>query len=231
MNTVLLNGIVGSTAYNLADSDSDVDRLGIFAVDTVELHGLRRPVESIVRTHPDRTLHEVGKWCRLALNGNPTVMELVWLPRDLYEESTELGEELIALRGEFLSASRVRDAYLGYATQQFYKLQARGDGSFSADTRKRMAKHARHLLRLLEQGVELHRTGTLTIRLSPEVAAAVREFGDRVATGDVEEARVKLSLFEEVFRTVSTPLPAEPNVERVERWLREVRRQHYASEK
>ena len=36
--------------------------------------------------------------------------------------------------------------------QQFRKLVSRGDGSFSADTRKRTAKHARHLARLCTRG-------------------------------------------------------------------------------
>lgn len=52
-------------------------------------------------------------------------MELVWLPDELYEVRTPLGDELIGIRGSFLSAQRVRDAYLGYATQQFRKLESR----------------------------------------------------------------------------------------------------------
>jgi uncharacterized protein len=109
----LLSGIVGSTAYGLAHPGSDVDRLGLFAVDTVELHGLRRHTESVVTKDPDLTLHEAAKWCRLALGGNPTVMELVWLPDELYEVRTPLGDELIGIRSSFLSAKRVRNAYLG----------------------------------------------------------------------------------------------------------------------
>lgn len=85
---VLLSGIVGSTAYGLAKPGSDIDRLGLFAADTTAFHGLHGPAESHVTTNPDRTLHEAAKWCRLALGGNPTVMELVWLPDDLYEVRT-----------------------------------------------------------------------------------------------------------------------------------------------
>ena len=137
---ILLSGVVGSTAYGLASAGSDVDRLGMFAAPTESLLGLRQPKESHVTTGPDKTLHEAGKWCRLALAGNPTVTELVWLPDDLYEIRTGLGDELVGIRTAFLSAGRVRDAYLGYATQQFRKLENRGDGSFSADTRRRTAQ-------------------------------------------------------------------------------------------
>ncbi|MFD1537591.1 nucleotidyltransferase domain-containing protein [Nonomuraea guangzhouensis] len=218
---VLLAGIVGSTAYGLAGPDSDVDRLGIYAAPTIDLVGLARPKESIVSTNPDRTLHEVGKWCALTLGGNPTVMELLWLPDDLYETRTPLGDQLISIRDAFVSAPRVRDAYLGYATQQFKRLDDRGDGSFSADTRKRTAKHARHLARLLYQGRELYETGHLPIRLpDPD---AIRAFGERIADGDTEEARTLLAATEEAFDTARTPLSAQPQRAVVEEWLRHVR--------
>lgn len=125
VQNILLSGVVGSTAYGLAREGSDVDRLGMFAAPTETLLGLHTPKESHVTTAPDRTLHEAAKWCRLALGGNPTVMELVWLPDELYEVRTPLGDELIAIRGSFLGAERVRDAYLGYAGQQFRRLEGR----------------------------------------------------------------------------------------------------------
>ena len=153
-SNILLSGIVGSTAYGLAHEGSDVDRLGMFAAPTDDLHGLHPPKESHVTTKPDSTLHEAAKWCRLALRGNPTVTELVWLPDELYEVRTPLGDELIGIRTTLLSAKRVRDAYLGYATQQFRKLESR-DGDH------RTAKHARHLKRLCHQGLELYTSGRL----------------------------------------------------------------------
>lgn len=220
---ILLSGIVGSTAYGLAHAGSDVDRLGMYAAPTVELHGLHRPAESHVTTHPDRTLHEAAKWCRLALGGNPTVMELVWLPDQLYEVRTPLGDELIGLRSAFLSAKGVRNAYLGYATQQFKRLQARGDGSFSADTRKRTLKHARHLVRLIQQGEELHATGHLTIRLpDPDGVRATAEW----IVEQPDRALVLISRAEGRFDKPGV-LPEQPDEAAVEAWLRRVRAAHY----
>ncbi|WP_128379317.1 DNA polymerase beta superfamily protein [Streptomyces cavernae] len=227
VTNVLLSGVVGSTAYGLAHKDSDVDRLGMFAAPTESLHGLHPPRESHVTTAPDRTLHEAAKWCRLALGGNPTVMELVWLPDELYEVRTPLGDELIGLRTSFLSARRVRDAYLGYATQQFKRLTDRGDGSVaggSAGTRKRTAKHARHLRRLCHQGFELYATGRLSIRL--EDPESYRSFGERVAA-DSTAALPLLREFEEAFATTRSVLPDEPDEAPVEAWLRRVRRHHF----
>ena len=219
--TILLSGVVGSTAYGLDTADSDVDRLGVFAAPTVAFHGLHKPQESHVTVHPDATYHEAAKWLRLALGGNPTVTELVWLGE--YEVIEPLGEELTRIRHCLLSAKRVRDAYLGYATQQFRKLENRGDGSFSADTRKRTEKHARHLWRLLHQGAQLHKSGVLVARWPPDRAAECRVFGERVAAGDLAVATAAFRDAEEVFDRPGT-LPGRPDETVAEAWLLRVRR-------
>lgn len=224
----LLSGIVGSTAYGLARPGSDVDRLGIFATPTAELLGLHKTTDSYVMTKPDYTLHEVLKYCRLVLSCNPTALELLWLPAGLYEVLCDLGAELIDRRRSVLSADRVRDAYLGYASQQFRRLEDRGDGSFSADTRRRTAKHARHLFRLCYQGLTLYRTGELPIRL--EHPETFHSFGELVAQGDVEVARKMIATYETGFNSTRSALPRRPDEGVIEEWLREVRRRHLPPE-
>ncbi|MGA3562972.1 nucleotidyltransferase domain-containing protein [Melissospora conviva] len=221
---VLLEGIVGSVAYGLAGPGSDVDRVGVFAAPTVAFHGLHRPKESIVTTAPDVTLHEAAKWCRLAMSGNPTASELVWLPDDLYLTRTRFGDELIGIRTAFLSAPRVRDAYLGYAGQQFRKLVSRADGTFSSDTRRRTAKHARHLARLLHQGRTLYAGGVLPIRLADP--GWFLDFGEQVADGDLARAQALLAEAEADFARIRTPLPQRPDEPTIERWLLAVRAAH-----
>lgn len=222
---LMLSGIVGSTAYGLAHQGSDVDRLGVFAAPTEELHGLHRPKESHVSTAPDRTLHEAAKWCRLALSGNPTAMELVWLPDELYEVRTPLGDELIGIRTSFLSAQRVRNAYLGYATQQFRRLVGRDEGQVSPETRKRTAKHARHLKRLCHQGLELYASGRLTIRV--EDPQEYHDFGERVAA-DASAAQPLLRRYETAFDETRSALPDRPDEAPAESWLLRVRAHFYA---
>jgi uncharacterized protein len=219
---VLLQGIVGSTAYGLSTPDSDVDRLGVFAFPTQALHGLHCPAPTHTTTKPDATWHEAGKYAKLMLGGNPTAFELLYLPDEFYEIRNPLGDDLINIRSAFLSAKRVRDSYLGYATQQFRKLEKRADGTFSSDTRNRTAKHARHLFRLLDQGSELYRTGWLRVRLDDDVAEECQDFGDRVADGELDLAKQVLSDAEVVFYR-STKLPEYPDEPKVERWLLDVR--------
>jgi uncharacterized protein len=224
--TILLAGVVGSTAYGLAHEGSDVDRLGMFAAPAAAFHGLLFPQESHVTTHPDATYHEARKFCRLVLGCNPTVTELLWLPDDLYEVRTRLGADLIAARSAFLSARGVRNAYLGYATQQFRKLETRGDGSFSSDTRKRTAKHARHLWRLVQQATDLNATGKLTVRLDAGQAALCRSFGDRVAGGDIEHAKAYIASAGSHFDEYRSVLPVVPDEGLAEAWLQVVRAAH-----
>ena len=219
---VLLEGVVGSTAYGLAGPHSDVDRLGLYAAPTRDFHGLDLPIDraaSVVVHEPaDRTLHEARKFCLLALTVNPTVTELLWLPS--YEVSTPLGEELVGIRRAFLSAPRVRDAYLGYAGQQFTRLLNKG-----ADPRT--PKHARHLLRLLHQGEQLYTTGELTVRLADP--QRYHDFGQAVAA-DPAAARAALAGSQERFATLTTPLPDEPDRAVVESWLHRVRAEYLSTE-
>lgn len=218
MRNVMLSGIVGSTAYGLAHEGSDKDYLGVFAAPTSAVLGLNPPKDSVVTKDPDTTYHEAKKFVSLALGGNPTVSELLWLTE--WEHYTRHGLDLVNIRTAFLSAPRVRDAYMGYASQQFQRLLNREDGSFSADTRKRTEKHARHMVRLMEQGFELWSTGHLTIRLAdPE---RIREQGVQIAE-DPERAQKIMQKYEDLFDGSPSALPREPDRATVQDWLIEVR--------
>jgi predicted nucleotidyltransferase len=220
---VLLAGIVGSTAYGLAHEDSDIDRIGAYAAPTIAFHGLHPPLGKAatwVSSKPDATFHEAAKLAALLLKCNPTVTELLWL--DEWEMTTVHGWLLVTIRTSFLSGPAVRNAYLGYATQQFRRLANRGDGSFSADTRKRTAKHARHLWRLIQQGTDLHLRGQLNVRLSLTQADTCKAFGETVATTGADAARDVLAHAEEAFDKPGV-LPDRPDEAAAEKWLQDVR--------
>lgn len=227
---VLLKGVVGSTAYGLAHPGSDIDHLGVFAASTEEILGLHPPKDSRVTHDPDMTLHEAKKFVSLVLRGNPSVSELLWLDR--YERVDPLGEKLISLRRSFLSAPRVRDAYMGYAASQFSRLPDRGDGSFSADTRKRTERHARHLVRLVEQGFHLYVSGELVVNLSSDASEIspdwVYEMGREIAA-DPQTAVAYMGAAKNRFDSASTCLPEKPDEEAVNNWLIEVRRREWKS--
>ncbi|MGH3924041.1 MAG: DNA polymerase beta superfamily protein [Pseudonocardiaceae bacterium] len=196
------------------------------AAPTIELHGLHPPTGKQATRHttnPDLTLHEAGKFAALCLAGNPTVTELLWLPDDLYEVRTPRGDHLIGIRGKFLSAKRTRDAYLGYATHQFRRLE--NSGRFPDVPVTRIEKHARHLLRLVEQGTNRWVTGRLALWVTDP--QRVFDFGHRVGAGDVDAARWVMARAEHTFDHTPTVLPDAPDEKAVTEWLLAVRAAHY----
>lgn len=216
---VLLKGVVGSQAFGLAHEDSDYDFQGVFVAPTQDFLGLTSKVqESYSYKNPDTTYHEVGKFCRLALGCNPTVLDLLWLNE--YNVRTQLGTELVNLRNNFLSAKRVRDAYFGYAMSQFGKL--------GKDPRpEKRAKNARHFARLLNQGWQLYTTGTYSVRLQdPEFYF---DFGRRVGFDeDYAYAKDFLDHYHESFGSEpECVLSSQPNTEPIDAWLRKVRNEFY----
>jgi len=215
-----LSGIVGSTAHGLALPGSDVDRLGVFIAPTVQVAGLdwHGSRETHVTSKPDTTMHEVGKYLRLALKCNPTITELLWLPYDLYEVIDDYGAALVGLRRAFLSTGYVRASYGGYARQQALRLAGRPDGTFSSDLRKRTAKHARHMLRLLRQGRQLLATGELTVEVEDPAPYWEVSDMDREKMLEVFEAEDAI-----LHDTVSV-LPDEPDRQAVSAYLADVRR-------
>lgn len=228
--TPLLTATVGSHAYGLAGPESDIDSMSVAAAPTEQFHGLNAPLGRIAtraNTNPDFVIHEVGKFVALCLTANPTVTELLWLPEDCYRTRQPLGDELIALRGKLLGAQRVRDAYLGYATSQFRRLQDRGS-SFSSNTTRRTEKHARHLLRLIHGGAELYLTGRLTVRLQdPD---RYREFGRTVATDPHRGLQLAASAMlstRAAMDAKGSALPAEPDFAAANQYLLRVRAHFY----
>jgi uncharacterized protein len=226
--TPILTGTVGSTAYGLATPQSDVDTLGVAVAPTRDVLGLHPPRDktaSFVGTQPDVTIHEIGKYLALALKANPTVTELLWLPDDCYTLTHPAGLDLMELRRSLLGARAVRNAYLGYATSQFKKMAHRGDGKFSSDTRNRVAKHARHLMRLLTQGTHLFVQGEMQVRL--ENPQEYHDFGELVES-DPERgltlARLKLATCEGIFDEWTSALPDEPDPARAQEFLINVRK-------
>lgn len=227
---ILLRGIVGSNAYGLATPDSDLDYMAVYLEPQETFLGLRLIQDKDLTVHDtsvtiDTTAHEMGKFMRLALKSNPSILELLWLPDWAYTHITPQGEALLDNRHWFASAELVRNAYLGYATQQF-KLFKR-DGNFGSDMKKRTEKHARHLYRLLIQGFELYRTGELNVELSPLDAAETREFGRRVAEGETQLADETIKFYESQFTSKQPHVRHEANWAAANSLLVSIRKEGY----
>ena len=219
-DNIILLGIVGSQAYGLNHAGSDIDRLGIYQAPTTDVLGLHG-IEGTKVTKDaqgDFTLHELGKFVKLCIDCNPTVMELLWLDR--YVKISLDGQRIVNLRKAFLSEKAVH-SYMGYAFQQATRLKNRGD--FDPDLKKRTEKHGRHCWRLMLQGQELIETGKLKVRLSSKNAIACREAG-KVAEADpngyYDMVKSRVDAIKAAGRGV---LPEKPDIELINNCLVDLR--------
>lgn len=197
----------GSKAYGLEHPLSDDDYLGVFLAPLrafVSLHGIRE--ETLTGLKPDFTLHEIGKFCRLALKGNPAILETLWSPDVVAQD--EWGRELIALRERFLHRDSLR-VYVAYAESQMKRMVA-GKG-LHAKGGTYNGKYGAHLLRLLHAGLHLAHTGEVTVRIDDALLDTLR----RIRTGGSSMGEV-LDMARPVLEELKglsdrNGLPAEPD--------------------
>lgn len=181
--TTILRGLVGSSVHGLVLAGTDDrDEMGVcveprrFVVgfgkfeQWVYRSAAEREGHAGARSHAgdlDLTVYSLRKWARLALQGNPTVLLLLYLPEAALVIRTAAGEQLQRLAPAF-SSRRAGRRFLGYLEAQRQRLVGeRGQRDinrtelveqFGYDT-----KYAMHMLRLGYQGVEFLESGRLTL--------------------------------------------------------------------
>lgn len=223
-SNIILEGVTGSTAYGLATENSDVDIKGIYLLPTKEVLSLNfnHQKTTIDHVNPDFVYHEVGKFMKLVVSGNPTVTELLYL--DDYTIRTPIGQRLIDNRTAFLSTKAVSNAYRGYAMSQARRLNTRiqqGLDGYDSSLKHRFAKHTRHLWRLLTQAEQLLTTGTLSVRLSDEQVKQCFAFGE-LQTDEVINGFLKMDEHVKSLESKSV-LPGEPDIKTLNDLLYRIR--------
>ncbi|WP_432524758.1 DNA polymerase beta superfamily protein [Kineococcus sp. SYSU DK006] len=135
-----------------------------------ELHtAWARPRGLAERSGPgdlDVVVYGARKWARLALAGNPTVLLPLWVPQAEVVVCTPAGEELRANASRFASRDAGR-RFLGHLRSQREALLGVRGHRAAVRARRSAAgydtKRAMHALRLGVQGLELLRTGRVTL--------------------------------------------------------------------
>lgn len=168
----------------------------------------------------DLTIYSLRKWARLALQGNPTVLLLLFLPDSAVVIRTDVGKQLQGLAPAFASR-HAGQLFLRYLEAQRQRLVGeRGQldihrahlvEQFGYDT-----KYAMHMLRLGHQGVEFMESGRLTLPMREPVRTHlmhVRSGRSNLADVLAECTQLELRLSQLLE---SSPLPLEPNLKGVE---------------
>jgi hypothetical protein len=218
---VIYRCVIGSQAYGLADSDSDVDRRGIY-LPPADLHWSLHGVPEQLENHDRQEAYwELQKFLVLALKANPNVLECLYTP--LVEKATPLAAELLGMKTIFLSRM-VYQTYNGYVMSQFKKMQAdlRNHGQVRW-------KHVMHLIRLLLAGIGVLRDACVPVRVDTHRDRLLAIRRGEVPWEDVENWR--LSLHQEFNAAVDiTRLPERPDYERANAFLISARRRALSEE-
>ncbi|MGW4233300.1 nucleotidyltransferase domain-containing protein [Streptomyces sp. NPDC004980] len=207
--------VVGSRAFGLATGGSDTDRRGVFLAPAPLFWRFTKPPTHIDGPAEEQFSWELERFCELALRANPNVLECLHSP--LVERIDDTGRELLGLRGAFLSR-RAHETFVRYALGQRRKLEA--------DIRQYGAprwKHAMHLLRLLASCRDLLRTGELVIEVGDARDELLAVKRGEVPWSEVER-RMRRLAEENDEAAGRSPLPPEPDRERVEAFLVRTRR-------
>ena len=171
----------------------------------------------------DLTIYSLRKWARLALQGNPTVLLLLYLPDNAVVVRTSVGQQLQKLAPAFASRHAGR-RFLGYLEAQRQRLVGeRGQRNinrvdlieqFGYDT-----KYAMHMLRLGHQGVEFLESGRLTLPMQEPVRSQLMDVRrGRSNLADILEECTQLELRIGALLHTS-PLPLEPDLRTVESFV------------
>lgn len=117
----ILHVLCGSRAYGLEGPESDWDTRGVCVPPKRFLLGLER-FEQQVSDDDDHVVYGLEKFARLALAGNPNLLETLFCEDEALLEVTPLGERLLSARDLFLSR-RVGERFCGYAQAQLERIR------------------------------------------------------------------------------------------------------------
>jgi predicted nucleotidyltransferase len=119
--SVIYETVHGSNAYGLARAGSDVDVKGVMIGPAAWYFGWTGGPEQIDLS-PDHVRYEIRKFFRLAVDANPTVLELMWTRPEDHRVVSPAGERLLAARESFLSR-RVAERFGRYALAQLKRIR------------------------------------------------------------------------------------------------------------
>lgn len=230
-------GEIGSYAHGLATADSDHDFHGIFIEPPEQVIGAMPRSESKrerdqpegVKSAPgddETTFYGLHKYVKLALQGNPTILTLLFTPALTVPDSIGLQDNAHLFLNRNVAAR-----HIGYADS----MDARLTGLKAPRTNRPelIAKHgydtkaAFHAIRLLIQGHQLLTMGIMYMPMYPhhrEHLLAIRtgEVSEQEALEDIAFYRRQLVDAED-----TSPLPERPDYEGASRFLVDTYMQHW----
>ena len=227
-NTVLLDCITGSRAYNLATPTSDYDRRKVVTpVELAYFFGLKTfDVGNVTTTKEnDNTDYSLRKFMQLLVNCNTVMLEMLFAPKECQTEVHPLFEKYFLNNKEKFVTKKLFKTVQGYAVAEFRR--AMGETTRDLGERRKTdievygysPKNASHCIRLLNCATEALKTGVFPVWLEGDI----RDYCYLLKTCQVDKETFVNSynnyvLFLEYAHDAST-LPEEPDMEYLNKLL------------
>lgn len=226
-NNIIYSAVVGSTAYGLAVEGSDIDRRGVYLAPTLDFWSLTKPPEQI-EVPGDGHNHqywEAEKFIRLALQGNPTVLEVLWAdewrtPDWTFDPRASIQQAQpgwwLRQRRDIFMGQHIMAPYIGYATDQMHRFKKRYERTGEGDW-----KHLCHCVRILLQGKYALLTGQIQLMPPAGWQTILRNIrAGAIPFDDVQMWTTRLLV--EIEET-GTHLPPKPDYDAANRLLADLR--------
>lgn len=234
---VLAIAEVGSTAHGIALEGTDDLDLTVVRIEPWQelVTGSESRQSMMIRTQPDGVRSRMGdidlqvytarKFARLAIGGNPSILNVLYVPN--YHHQSEGWKQLRLGLQRFTPSRRAGSAYLGYMRQQMERWQGlRGQKNVSRPELVEAygfdTKYAAHIIRLGFQGATFMREARIPIPLPGDFAASIRA----LRTGALSEKEAldwAAGQEDDLHRAITeSPLPQGPNVAATDELLAEV---------
>lgn len=221
----MCTAIVGSTAHNTYVkkediTSDDIDISGVFcsppdyilSLKNIETWAEAKEINGIIC---DWTFRSLKHYCKLLMSCNPDVLCLLYLEPRFYLYKHKLFDELIANRDLFLSI-KAYDSFAGYAFSQSQRMERIGDLDKMGEKRKNLVlkygydvKNAAHCLRILYMGIDLVKTGTMTVWQPEERAGILRDI--KQGNWKVQEVKDLITESYDELRKVKEDSPLNKN--------------------
>ena len=219
-------GSIAHGTYMPAKDPHSIDDKDVMAICVPPMDhfvGLRRfgsrGTQEIKRDEWDIVVYEIRKAISLLAQGNPNILQILWMEPRHKITSSVAGDHLLASRDIFVG-KHVYKPFVGYARAQFEKMRrvefhgrmgAKRKGlvmEFGYDT-----KNAAHLVRLLRMGIEFLATGELMVE-RPDAAELVGIKRGEWTLEQVErEADRLFSKIEDAL--IHSTLPERPDLDKI----------------
>lgn len=215
--TTILKVLMGSRAHGLANKDSDYDYRAVYVLPTSKILslGYKYKGNDWIEGKEDNTSYEIGHFLKLAIQCNPTILEVFKAP---IVEATEDGKKLRELFPYIWTPKKAFDAFVGYGLNQRKKFLDKKDN--------RQNKFAIAYIRTLWNLIELLKLENFYVKIEEgRFKEKLKKYKQgSYAVGDVINHAESLTSF---AKAILKDCKHKANVDKINEFLIDIRKRYW----